>query len=94
MRRAVTFAVTGDYWELIIGPDVPLKEHIAALKGKAASGDFGGADALEIWTSSGRIKRVKAKGVQQPSEKSSESENLEKDFEDFQEQEKSKSKKR
>lgn len=59
MRRAVTFARTGDKYEVVLGPDTPLRKHIEHFKAAVGSGDFGEAEELEIWTSGGRLKRAK-----------------------------------
>lgn len=79
MRRAVTFSVSGSLWKQILGPEVPVKEHIANFKKLAASGNLDGADSIEVWTSDGRIKRAKSKTIapQSADPEKVESENLE-----------------
>lgn len=60
MRRAVTFARLGTKYTVLMGPEVPLREHIESFKEAVGSAQFAGAEEIEIWTSEGRIKRAKS----------------------------------
>lgn len=62
MRRAVTFARKGTSYQVLLGPEVPLRTHIEAFKQSVGDGEFGDADEIEIWTSAGRVKRAKSPG--------------------------------
>lgn len=57
MTRAVTFAITGEHFRLVHGPEVPVNQQVASFK--RAISQPSSADSLEIWTSAGRIKRKK-----------------------------------
>lgn len=57
MRRAITFARTGENFRIIHGPEVPLARQIEDFK-RSTSQEIS-ADEVEVWTSNGRIKRKK-----------------------------------
>jgi hypothetical protein len=57
MRRAVTFAIKGENFRLVHGPEVPLRDQVADFKRAILAPSD--SDSLEIWTSDARLKRKK-----------------------------------
>ena len=58
MRRAVTFAVTGENFRLVHGPEVPLRDQVADFK-RSVENPPSGVESLEIWENSSLRKRKK-----------------------------------
>lgn len=63
MRRAITLTRNGDTWKVKHLPSVTLADQLADFKAAKVTGDFGGADEVQIWSNGDTLKRYAKKAA-------------------------------
>jgi len=68
MRRAITLAIKAGQHKMLLGPEVPIRDHIAAFKTRVNAPNPEGFEKIEIWTSDSRARSYRFKTIT-PAEK-------------------------